>query len=484
MPLVLTLVCRVVLWASGKIVPTALLEEWTAEWANDLWRWMLNAARTGERESIHALLDHTKRALISAFDARFRTELGIAEVRRIVGSPRFCLSLCAAPLVLIVIASFGLSNLRELSRGLPYPQPERVSVLAQGPPVFGVRLGFNDRELRLFTERSKTLESSASYVWRTVPFAATGSAHDVQASYVSDRFFEVLGSNFQLHHPDEFFVSDLFWRKILRGDPNAVGKTYMVAGKAARLAAVLPQDFTFLNTSIGIWLPLEADLTPQPARWWMGLKGAVARIRPEATRGQVESELHQLQVQMGLARRNFSIEATPIRNLVYSQLWSYGWNLDTALAIALIWVLGGFVLDRRKGMPARLAARYWGYFALKPILLFLALFCFLFEFTSVTALGMTGGLQSRGGPFLTWWSFIAAVIILIWAWRDQPSRCRVCLQRMRQPLRIGIPGQMLLETSGEEVLCPQGHGSVYRSESVLGSEISNQWMGFEQDVFK
>jgi hypothetical protein len=48
---------------------------------------------------------------------------------------------------------------------------------------------------------------------------------------------------------------------------------------------------------------------------------------------------------------------------------------------------------------------------------------------------------------------------------------------MRLPMRIGIPGQMLLETAGEEVMCPQGHGSVYTSESVLGSDMSNRWMG-------
>jgi hypothetical protein len=54
----------------------------------------------------------------------------------------------------------------------------------------------------------------------------------------------------------------------------------------------------------------------------------------------------------------------------------------------------------------------------------------------------------------------------------------VCLHRMRQPVRIGVPGQILLETAGQEVMCPQGHGSVYTSDSVLGADLSDRWMGF------
>ena len=73
-------------------------------------------------------------------------------------------------------------------------------------------------------------------------------------------------------------------------------------------------------------------------------------------------------------------------------------------------------------------------------------------------------------------------MILLWAWRDQRSRCRICLERMCQPVRIGVPGRMLLDTAGLEVMCPRGHGAVYTSESVLGSDMSDRWMGFEDEL--
>jgi hypothetical protein len=41
---------------------------------------------------------------------------------------------------------------------------------------------------------------------------------------------------------------------------------------------------------------------------------------------------------------------------------------------------------------------------------------------------------------------------------------------------------MLLEAAGQEVMCPHGHGSVYTSASVLGSDMSNRWMGFDLEI--
>ncbi len=125
------------------------------------------------------------------------------------------------------------------------------------------------------------------------------------------------------------------------------------------------------------------------------------------------------------------------------------------------------------------AARYWGFFALKTGMPLVALVLAVFELTAAHEIGLTGGASVRGGPLLAWGYFACAFVICLWAFRDQPRRCRVCLQRMRQPMRIGVAGQVLLEAAGQEVMCPHGHGSVYTAASVLGSEMSNRWMGFD-----
>ena len=125
-----------------------------------------------------------------------------------------------------------------------------------------------------------------------------------------------------------------------------------------------------------------------------------------------------------------------------------------------------------------MARRFWAFFVAKSMLPLTALFLFMFEFGRITRLGVTGGIRPGTGALNVWLYYSAIAMMLLWAFRDQPGRCRVCLNRMRQPIRIGTPGQVLLENAGQEVMCPQGHGSIYTADSVLGADISNRWMGF------
>ncbi len=479
--------CRLAVRASEKLVPEPLREGWREEWLGSFWRWTLQAAEAGDAECRRALADHARRAIAGAFESRFRREEGLEHLRELLGSPRLCLAICATPLVLLLIFSGGLRATRQMARGLPYPDPNRVVVLAQGPPVMGVRFGFRDPEVKVFAEKANTIESISSYAWRRAAIRVRGRVQDVLAASVDPQFFKVVGAGAPsaLPKPGEFLASYEFWSDHLRADPSVIGRRFDVSGRSLRLAGVLPAGFTFLSAPIDVWTVDPGDAANAPApprRWWLNLKGAVARLRPGVAPWEAERELRTLQMQAGLARPNYQMHASRIAELVYGELFSYGRDFLLCIAGILLWAAIAFVRDRRRGIPANLAAKFWGFFAAKPILLLTALFFFIFEGTSANTLGATGGLESRGGALLIWVFFMSAVVILGWSWRDQPDRCRVCLQRLRQPLRIGIPGQILLETSGQEVMCPRGHGSVYTSESVLGSEMSNRWMGFEDAI--
>ena len=443
---------------------------------------MLDAADAGEAEARWAVSKHTRDALRAAAVARFETDLGLEQVRDALGNPKLCLALGALALVSVGVASRGFAITRSLLAGLSYRDPHSVVVLAQGPPVFGIRMGFSTAEANAFREKSKTLAGVAAYSWHTSSVVVDGHKQLLQSANVDPSFFEVLGVRSPVEHlqEDEFLASYKFWRSELHGDPSRVGQMMMVNGKLMRLAGVLPPDFLFLSEPIALWTsePERIVVGPQ-RRWWMNLRGVVARLHPGVSTDAASKELREIQVKGNLARRNFQMQATPIEDLTYRALRSYAGDLGILLSALFVWCVVRFVLERRRGAPMKRVARYWGFFALKTGMTLIALVLAVFELTAAHELGVTGGASVRGGPLLAWGYFAFAFVICLWAFRDQPRRCRVCLQRMRQPMRIGVAGQVLLEAAGQEVMCPHGHGSVYTAASVLGSEMSNRWMGFD-----
>jgi hypothetical protein len=470
---VLALACRWLMWIAARLVPPTAREEWTGEHLDGLWHWTLEAAAAGAPDSRFALREHAKRALLAACRARFRREQ--------FDSPVFILGTGTALVAILAVASLGFPVIRHFARGLSYRDPARVVVLAQGSPYFGIRMGFRDREAAVFRDRSRSLEGVATYMWSATVFHSSRVHREIIAAEVGPQFFNVLGVGPSLGKaldgPDTFLASYDFWKSELRADPRVIGQAYEIGGHPLRLAGVMPRSFSFLSTPIAVWIAAGPEPAVPASRWWLALRGAIARLRPGVSQTAAEQELHQLLVNVSLARRNFLVRATPIADLVYRPAWSYGFDFILSATSVLLWALFNVFRDRRRGASWVVTRRYWSFFAAKTLLPLLALLLFVFEFGGITQLGVTGGVRPASGPFGAWFCDSVIVLILIWAWRDQPGRCRVCLHRMRLPMRIGVPGQMLLETAGEEVMCPRGHGSVYTSESVLGSDMSNRWMG-------
>jgi hypothetical protein len=489
---------------AGRLVPKPQREEWNSEHTGRLWEWTLRAAAAGTPDSQFALDQHVKRAWQDALRLRFSREL--------FGGPQFCLGLSTAILTALAILSGGLPELRHMIYRLPYRDPDRVVILAQGPPYFGMRLGFRDREALAFQEHAPALEGVATYTWSPTVFAASGRKprhREIIAAEVSPDFFNVLGVGTilgtSLHETppesaikselakpesgvkpeagiknedlESFLISDDFWRKELGARNNVIGQHFEIGGRSLRLAGVLPRGFTFLSTPIAVWTLAPPEL-PVPRRWWMGLKGAVGRLRPGAAPYLAESQMQQALKDAHIARRNFQVKATPIGDLAYRAAWSYGIDFAACLGVFIIWAVFNILRDRRRGASWEVTRGFWGFFVLKTLIPVAAFFVLVLEFSGATRLGVTGGIPPGQGPLGVWFHYSGLALLLMWAWRDQPQRCRVCLQRMQNPIRIGIPGQVLLETAGEEVMCPYGHGSVFTSESVLGADISDRWMGF------
>ena len=470
----LPLVCRGLVWTAEKLVPASTRDEWRDEYSGQLWQWTLDAAIAGTGDSRFALKAHTRRAIRSALRARFCAEQ--------FGAPAFCLGIGASLILLLAVFSGGFRVMRHVTPALSYRDPQQVVVLAQGPPFFGIRLGFRDREAEVFRTRAHSLEGVATYMWSTTVFQSERGYREIVAAETGPQFFNVLGVGPSfgsgLDGPDTFLASYDFWKSHLGASRAAVGERFEIGGRSLRLTGVMPRSFSFLSEPIAVWTAAAAEPLVDRRRWQLALRGAVGRLRPGVSQDAAEKELRQLLVDARLARPNFYVRATPIADLVYRPARSYALDLLMSTSLILLWAGFNIFRDRKYGISWRMTGRFWSFFVVKTMLPLVALFLFVFEFGGVTQLGVTGGVRPGSGPLGAWFFYSGIVMILIWAGRDQPGRCRVCLRHMRQPLRIGVPGQILLETAGQEVMCPRGHGSVYTTASVLGAEMSDRWMGF------
>jgi hypothetical protein len=85
------------------------------------------------------------------------------------------------------------------------------------------------------------------------------------------------------------------------------------------------------------------------------------------------------------------------------------------------------------------------------------------------------------GPFLLWLYILGTMGVLFWALADQRARCRVCLRLLAFPVRIGCPGCLLLDWSGIELFCSEGHGVLHVPHLAPSwDEAPDRWISLDE----
>jgi hypothetical protein len=73
--------------------------------------------------------------------------------------------------------------------------------------------------------------------------------------------------------------------------------------------------------------------------------------------------------------------------------------------------------------------------------------------------------------------FVAfALVGLRWTFADQELRCKQCLRLLATPARVGRPSHNLLEWSGTELVCKQGHGLLSVPEMETSWCQTSEWV--------
>ena len=69
-----------------------------------------------------------------------------------------------------------------------------------------------------------------------------------------------------------------------------------------------------------------------------------------------------------------------------------------------------------------------------------------------------------------------ALLAVRWSFHDQEQRCKHCLCSLANPARVGRPSHNLLEWTGTEQTCKQGHGRLSIPEIETSWHQSSRWI--------
>jgi hypothetical protein len=261
-----------------------------------------------------------------------------------------------------------------------------------------------------------------------------------------------------------------FWRRVLHGDPKAVGMWLRHNNSSVFIAGVLPPRFWLVSSGIEIY-ELGNSATSRE-----GL--LVVRSRPGVAAHELEAEITKVADRHDTPFTQTAPQVLFVRDALRTPVWFF----VSALFIAAVLVMIGHGTRLRRSDRGGLRLpsgnwRWWSFLLLKTTLALLLIFTVGVEvFVGVNRQLTT---EPLGGPALLWFYTAACSAVLVAVVADQQARCRVCLRCLAFAVRVGCPGCLFLDWSGTELLCPDGHGVLYVPHHISCWDEAERWVALE-----
>jgi len=226
-------------------------------------------------------------------------------LRVLVKRPGFTL-IAALTLALGIAANTTIFSLIDgvLLRPLPYPQADRLlSLWTSYPASNGQPDVFSPPNFLDVAARSRTLEAVGGYDDASFALAGSGQPESIPGERMSASMGRVLGVAPQLGRwftaeEDESgqavaVVSDSLWRNRLGADPQALGRTLLLNGRAFVVVGVLPPRVGFPSILTQIYAPISFSPDDRQSRGNVYLNVA-ARMRPGVSVSTAQAELRTI----------------------------------------------------------------------------------------------------------------------------------------------------------------------------------------------
>jgi len=193
-----------------------------------------------------------------------------------------------------------------LLRPLPFPEPDRILMLAESYKQLMDEKSVTATELNRLWRYSEPFEYMAGYTQVGYNLAFGNAAEHLRGMPVNAHYFRVLGIRPMLGRDfvDEedrgdgqrvAIVSYAVWMRHLGGDPGRLGQTVLLNGEPFTVIGVLPQDFNPIGSAgatdpgaADVWTPLA--LVAKTAGSGENID-VLARLKPGVTRAQLEARM-------------------------------------------------------------------------------------------------------------------------------------------------------------------------------------------------
>jgi predicted permease len=188
---------------------------------------------------------------------------------------------------------------------LPYNQPDELVMVWSKNDSKGYQTSpASGGDYAEWKSQNSVFEGTAASSDRLYTLTGAGEPEDVVGYKFSADYFRLLGTRPELGRTfldeedraggrDVVVLGDAIWRRTFHGDPNIVGKSITLTGKAFTVVGVMPASFRYPSL-VELWTPLNlpasflSNYDETPLR-------VLARLKPGVTLKQAQAQMDALQ---------------------------------------------------------------------------------------------------------------------------------------------------------------------------------------------
>lgn len=466
---------------AARLVPSSERADWKREWQAEIWhRWqfLAHAGAWTNRESLSLL----RRSLGLFPDAAwcFADRDSVrSRLREGWRSPWTCLGVWTAALLGLAVLTYGFPATRHLLETGANSANARLVFIWFHPSAGGGDEGLPADAVAAWANRSQSFAAVAPFVVSHQSMHVPGG-RALQPLVVRTKasLFRVLNATPSLGRipsSDGVVLTHALWQSLFHNDPDFLNRKVRIGRSWYPVAAVLPANFRFLSRQPAAYLvqPVLPDAQQM----------VVARVKPGVSETALDKELTRIAESACYYFFRAQLRYSFLNDAAWIPLRIF---FVAVFSSALLVLLVSRVPVRRmaeflRSRNRQLILRRVSFFSAKVALALLFVFIAALEWSRSQSAILYGSRDPAAGPFLLWLYILGSMGVLFWAIADQRARCRVCLRLLCFPVRVGCPGCLLLNWSGTELLCPEGHGMMHVPDLAPSwDEESERWIALDE----